>query len=138
MYSTEFIDDQPAASQQMRRFLAVRRSWQELTITESELTELIDLTEQAELLNAERIAALSELAIARNQTLPQVMQDLGIHPPISSRDRTPNALRSYLRSQCRDRTNILAASVSLPPTNLQSTSRSVPKCVDINSSVRRG
>jgi hypothetical protein len=59
--------------------LVIKR--QELTITEIELAELIDITEQAELLNAERMAALAELATSRQETLTQVMQDLGIHPP---------------------------------------------------------
>jgi hypothetical protein len=54
---------------------------QALTITEAELAELIDVTERLEALNAERMAALAELAVSRNQTLKQVMQDLGIHPP---------------------------------------------------------
>ncbi len=54
---------------------------QELTITDAELAELIEITDASEQLNAERIAAISELAKLRHQTLDQVMQDLGIHPP---------------------------------------------------------
>ena len=51
---------------------------QELTITDAELIEITDASEQ---LNAERIAAIAELAKLRHQTLDQIMQDLGIHPP---------------------------------------------------------
>jgi hypothetical protein len=66
---------------QQSRFDQLVAKRQELTITEPELAELIEITEQIELLNAERMAALAELAISRNQTLKQIMQDLGIHPP---------------------------------------------------------
>ncbi len=54
---------------------------QELTITDTELAELIEITDASEQLNAERIAAIAELAKLRHQTLDQVMQDLEIHPP---------------------------------------------------------
>ncbi len=54
---------------------------QELTITDAELAELIEITDASEQLNAERIAAIAELAKLRHQTLDQIMQDLGIHPP---------------------------------------------------------
>lgn len=65
---------------QRERFdqLVARR--QALTITEDELTELIEITEQLEQLNAERMQAIAALARLRNQTLPQVMQALGIQP----------------------------------------------------------
>jgi hypothetical protein len=66
---------------QQLRFDQLVAKRQELTITEPELAELIEVTEQIELLNAERMASLAELAISRNQTLNQIMQDLGIHPP---------------------------------------------------------
>lgn len=54
---------------------------QQLTITEAELAELIEITDLIEALNVERIRALAELARSRNQSLTQVMQDLGIQPP---------------------------------------------------------
>jgi hypothetical protein len=51
------------------------------TITDEELEELIELTDQAEQLNADRVMALVQLAKARNQSLKQVMQTLGITTP---------------------------------------------------------
>lgn len=54
---------------------------QQLTITEAELAELIEITDRIEALNVERIQALAELARSRNQSLTQVMQNLGIQPP---------------------------------------------------------
>jgi hypothetical protein len=51
------------------------------TITDEELEELIELTDQAERLNADRVMALAQLAKARNQSLKQVMQTLGITTP---------------------------------------------------------
>jgi hypothetical protein len=51
------------------------------TITDEELEELIELTDQAEQLNADRVMALAQLAKARNQSLKQVMQTLGITTP---------------------------------------------------------
>jgi hypothetical protein len=50
------------------------------TIQPAELEELIQLTHQIEVANAERIVLLSQLAQLRGITLRQVMQDLGLKP----------------------------------------------------------
>jgi hypothetical protein len=54
---------------------------QSLEIEESELTQLIEMTEQVELWNVERIQALIKLGQIRGRSLPEIMQDLGINPP---------------------------------------------------------
>ncbi len=54
---------------------------QSLEIEESELTQLIEMTEQMELWNVERIQALIKLGQIRGRSLPEMMQDLGINPP---------------------------------------------------------
>lgn len=54
---------------------------QSLEIEESELTQLIEMTEQMELWNVERIQALIELGQIRGRSLPEIMQDLDINPP---------------------------------------------------------
>jgi hypothetical protein len=69
----------PEPLQQQFDQLVMKR--QQLTITEKELAELIEITDRIEALNVERIQALAELARSRNQSLTQVMQNLGIQPP---------------------------------------------------------
>jgi hypothetical protein len=69
----------PEPLQQQFEHLVLQR--QQLTITEAELAELIEITDRIEALNVERIQALAELARSRNQSLTQVMQNLGIQPP---------------------------------------------------------
>ena len=59
--------------------LVVKR--QSENITSQELQELIEITDQAECLNADRMIALSHLAQRRHQTLPEIMQALGIQTP---------------------------------------------------------
>jgi hypothetical protein len=54
---------------------------QSLEISDSELTQLIAMTEQMELWNVDRIQALIKLGQLRNRSLPEIMQDLEIHPP---------------------------------------------------------
>jgi hypothetical protein len=51
------------------------------TLTPDEHAELLRLSDQAEQMNAERIAALATLAQLRQTTLPHLMRDLGIDPP---------------------------------------------------------
>lgn len=51
------------------------------TLTPDEHAELLHLSDQAEQMNAERIAALAALAQLRQITLPHLMHDLGIDPP---------------------------------------------------------
>jgi len=50
------------------------------SLTDAEYEELMRLSDQIELLQAERIGYLVELAQTRNVPLPQLMDDLGIHP----------------------------------------------------------
>lgn len=50
------------------------------TITDSELQELISLTERVEHSDAERLRALAELAELRQTTLPDLMNTLGLWP----------------------------------------------------------
>jgi hypothetical protein len=69
----------PEPLQQQFEQLVMKR--QHLTITETELAELIEITDRIEALNVERIQALAELARSRNQSLTQVMENLGIQPP---------------------------------------------------------
>ncbi len=66
-----------AALQRYHALIARRRDG---TLTVAEHTELLDLTDQEELVNAERVAALAELAGLRQMTLPALMHSLGIRP----------------------------------------------------------
>ncbi|MBF2050752.1 MAG: STAS/SEC14 domain-containing protein [Elainella sp. C42_A2020_010] len=69
----------PQGLQQRFEQLVMKR--QQLTITEAELAELIQMTDRIEAFNVERIQALAELAQLRDQSLTEVMQSLGIQPP---------------------------------------------------------
>jgi hypothetical protein len=69
----------PEPLQQQFEHLVMKR--QQLTITETELAELIEITDRIEALNVERIKALEALAHSRNLSLSQIMRDLGIQPP---------------------------------------------------------
>jgi hypothetical protein len=51
------------------------------SLTEAEATELLGLSDQAERLHGERLAALAELAKLRRTTLPVLMDQLGIKFP---------------------------------------------------------
>ena len=64
------------------RFNELIAKRQALNISEAEQAELIRLTDQIEQLDAERIKSLAELARLRNQSLTDVMQDLGIQSPV--------------------------------------------------------
>ena len=50
------------------------------TITEGERQELIRLSDQVEAKNAERVPYLTVLAQHRGVSLPELMQQLGLHP----------------------------------------------------------
>ncbi|HEY7419923.1 MAG TPA: hypothetical protein VH593_32395 [Ktedonobacteraceae bacterium] len=63
------------------RYRELIRKRREETLTEAEYKELLDLTEQSEHMQVERLAALIELAQIRNMTLDDLMDDLGIKPP---------------------------------------------------------
>ncbi|MGE0083883.1 MAG: hypothetical protein AB7S75_05630 [Desulfococcaceae bacterium] len=51
------------------------------TLTEEEYSELLQLTDQMEMLDAKRLEYLAELAQIRNKPLPLLMNELGIVPP---------------------------------------------------------
>jgi hypothetical protein len=69
----------PAEEQQ--RFGALVAKRQQEIITSEELQELIQLTDQIERNDADRLAALDALARLRGVTLRALMQTLGIKPP---------------------------------------------------------
>jgi hypothetical protein len=54
---------------------------QGLTLTEVEQVELLQLTDQIEQQDAQRVEALGRLGLLRGRSLPEIMQDLGITPP---------------------------------------------------------
>lgn len=64
-----------------RRFDELITKRQSATLTQLEQEELIELSDQIELLNAERIRHLGELARLRGRSLSEVMEDLGIEAP---------------------------------------------------------
>ncbi|MCI0397381.1 MAG: hypothetical protein L0322_20930 [Chloroflexi bacterium] len=51
------------------------------TLTPKEHEELLQLTDQVEQFEAQRVKHLIELASLRHVSLEQLMTDLGIHPP---------------------------------------------------------
>ena len=69
----------PAALQ--RRFDELVAKRQAETITPDELQELIAITDPIEQRDAQRLAALIELAQLRQTTVPELMDSLGIKPP---------------------------------------------------------
>jgi hypothetical protein len=52
-----------------------------LDLSEEELAELIQLTNEVERLDAERIKYLGELGQLRGRSLSEIMQDLEVHAP---------------------------------------------------------
>ncbi len=68
----------PAAMQQRLNELIKKR--QAYTITETELQELVALTDQVELFDAARLERLIELAHLRSVPLQQLIQQLGLKP----------------------------------------------------------
>jgi hypothetical protein len=59
----------------------LRAKREDESITDTEYEELTRLTDQAEELHANRMAALAELAKFRGVSLPVLMDQLGIHFP---------------------------------------------------------
>jgi hypothetical protein len=51
------------------------------TLTPAEYQELLDLTDQVEAFNVERVQALADLARLRQVSLPEVMRQLGLDTP---------------------------------------------------------
>ena|SRR5436853_2190502 len=64
-----------------QRIADLRNKREDDSITDAEYNELTSLTDQAEQLHAERMAALGELAKLRGVRLPALMDQLGIHFP---------------------------------------------------------
>ncbi len=69
----------PADLQHRYNELIAKR--QNRTLTPEEREELLQLTDQVELLDAKRVEYLLELARVRNKPLTLLMEELGIHPP---------------------------------------------------------
>ena len=63
-------------------FHALKQKQREDNLSDTELVLYQQLAEKFELANAERLQVLFELAQLRQVSLRQVMQDLGIAPPI--------------------------------------------------------
>jgi hypothetical protein len=63
-----------------RRLNKLIKKRQSYTITEDELQELIQLTDQAELFNVERMKHLIELSHIRNVPLDDLIRQLGLKP----------------------------------------------------------
>jgi pantothenate kinase len=62
------------------RFNQLVKKRQATTITELELQELCDLNDRIELLEAERIQDLAQLAQLRSVSLPELMKQLNLSP----------------------------------------------------------
>jgi hypothetical protein len=69
----------PVSLQRRYDELIARR--QEQTLTSDEHRELLELTDQVELHNVERLEYLAALARMRGISLPQLMHELGIEFP---------------------------------------------------------
>ncbi len=69
------------SSEKQNRFNKLVKKRRAEKITESELEELITLTDESESLNVKRIEILAQLATAKNKTLPEIMDELEIRPP---------------------------------------------------------
>ena len=68
-------------SELRQRVSTLRAKREEGAISDAEYEELTRLTDQAELLHAERMAALVELAKLRGASLPSLMEQLSIRFP---------------------------------------------------------
>ena len=69
-----------------QQYHALIQKRQAETLTEAELTQLIELTNRLEALNVQRIQALIHLATLRDQTLDEVMEALGINTELDVLD----------------------------------------------------
>jgi hypothetical protein len=67
----------PEMQQRLNELIEKRQSY---TITDDELQELIKLTDQVELFDAERLKHMIELAHLRNVPLDDLIRQLGIKP----------------------------------------------------------
>jgi hypothetical protein len=73
--------NQGIADEMQGRFNELVAKRQRLTLSDEELAELIQLTDEIEHLDAERIKYLGELGRLRGRSLSEIMQDLSICPP---------------------------------------------------------
>lgn len=67
----------PHIQQRFNELVAKRQAE---TLTPEELQELLQLTDQIETSDAQRVQYLGELARLRGISLPDLMKELGIHP----------------------------------------------------------
>jgi hypothetical protein len=73
--------NQGLPSELRERIAVLRAKREDEVITDTEYEELTQLTDRAEELHADRMAALVELAKLRGVSLPVLMDQLGIHFP---------------------------------------------------------
>lgn len=62
------------------RFHSLVQKREDHTITDTELAELIELTDSIDLAHAQRMEALVELAVLKNKPLEVLMDELGVGP----------------------------------------------------------
>ena len=62
------------------RFYSLVQKRENHSITDTELAELIELTDSIDLAHARRMEALVELAVLQNKPLEALMDELGIGP----------------------------------------------------------
>jgi tRNA(Phe) wybutosine-synthesizing methylase Tyw3 len=64
-----------------QRYDELIRKRQAETLTDAEYVELLELSNQAELEEAERIRILAEMAKSQQVSLSELMKSMGIEPP---------------------------------------------------------
>lgn len=73
--------NQGFAPAQQQRYDELLEKRDARTLTPAEYQELLDLTDQVEAFNVERVQALADLARLRQVSLPEVMRRLGLDTP---------------------------------------------------------
>lgn len=73
--------NQGFAPAQQQRYDELLEKRDARTLTPAEYQELLDLTDQVEAFNVERVQALADLARLRQVSLPEVMRQLGLDTP---------------------------------------------------------
>lgn len=74
--------NQGLSAEQQSYYSQLRDGLQSESLSEKEHQDWLELTEQSELIDAERLKALTELAALRGVSLEVVMQQLGIVKPL--------------------------------------------------------
>ncbi|GJM40683.1 MAG: hypothetical protein DHS20C20_09650 [Ardenticatenaceae bacterium] len=64
----------------LRPYQTLKAKLEAETLTEAEQVELTQLVDEMEKFDAERLSWLIELAQLRNQTVPELIETLGLHP----------------------------------------------------------